>query len=134
MSRGSPALHGQSADLPDGRGNFFPSPVALHGTDDFSVHQSKSFLLNILSEITKDTSHASMPKAKSYMALRITMLSPCDRRSPFRKQLDSRKRKPSERTSGDRSWSVLLYICKHNNAGGSSADRKSKSIPLLSAR
>ena len=62
MSRGSPALHGQPADLPNGRGNFFPSPVALHGTDDFSVHQSKSFLLNILSEITKDTSHASMPK------------------------------------------------------------------------
>ena len=31
----SPVLHGQLADLPNGRGNFFLSPFAWHNTGDF---------------------------------------------------------------------------------------------------
>jgi len=34
-----PALHGQLADLPNGRGNFFLYPFARHNTDDFSKCQ-----------------------------------------------------------------------------------------------
>lgn len=34
-----PALHGQLADLPNRRGNFFLSPFARHNTGDFSKCQ-----------------------------------------------------------------------------------------------